>query len=307
MLCIISTQKHLKIVVVTAVVKNAQVLKLKKMPKNIIEIKNLSHSYGQKVIYQNLNLSIKEGAVYGILGKNGVGKSTLINILMGYLKPKGGECLIFGEPSHNLSTEVKKDIALLHEGFVAYDYMSIKDYEAFYAPFYKNWDRSVFYDLVDLMKLSHDQKLSTLSFGQKSQVVLGTIFAQNAKLLILDDYSMGLDAGYRRLFIDYLKDYIKGTNKTILITSHVMGDLVGLIDDIAIVQRGGEVYQDSMDNFIDNFRCYNLGDQEICETKVHRIEEYKGDRKLYTFEHVDELEELQTDFEDKFLGFVGKY
>lgn len=281
--------------------------KIKRMNKNIIEIKELSHSYGSKVIYEKLNLNIKEGSVYGILGKNGVGKSTLINILMGYLKPKAGECLIFGEPSHNLSCKAKKNIALLHEGFVAYDYMTIEEYEAFYAPFYKNWDRSVFYDLVDLMKLSYKQKLSTLSFGQKSQVVLGAIFAQNAKLLILDDYSMGLDAGYRRLFIDYLKDYISNTKKTVLITSHVMGDLVGLIDDIAIVQRGGIVHQDKMENFIKNFKCYKLGNEEICKTKIHRVEEYKGDKKLYTFEDIEELTELQTDFEDKFLGFVGKY
>lgn len=274
---------------------------------NIIEIRNLSHSYGSKLIYENLNLNIKEGSVFGILGKNGVGKSTLINILMGYLKPKSGDCLIFGEPSYNLSTEAKKNIALLHEGFIAYDYMSIKEYETFFAPFYKNWNKKVFYDLVDLMKLDYNQKLSTLSFGQKSQVVLGAIFAQDAKLLILDDYSMGLDAGYRRLFIDYLKDYIKDKNKTILITSHVMGDLVGLIDNMAIVQRGGSVHQDTMDNFINKFKCYKLGDTEVCQTKTHRIEEYKGDRKLYTFEEVEDLEEIQTDFEDKFLGFVGKY
>ncbi len=274
---------------------------------NIIEIKNLSHFYDSKLIYKDLNLNIKEGSVYGILGKNGVGKSTLINILMGYLKPKNGECLIFAEQSHNLSTKAKEDIALLHEGFVAYDYMSIKEYEEFYAPFYKNWDAKVFYDLVDLMKLNHNQKLSTLSFGQKSQVVLGAIFAQNARLLILDDYSMGLDAGYRKLFIDYLRDYIKDTKKTVLITSHVMGDLVGLIDEMAIVQRGGSVYQTNMSDFIKNFKCYKLGNEEICETRIHRIEEYKGDKKLYTFEDINELEELQTDFEDKFLGFVGKY
>lgn len=278
-----------------------------KKSKDIIQIKNLSHNYGNKIIYNKLNLNIKEGSLFGILGKNGVGKSTLINILMGYLKPKNGECLIFGEPSHKLSNKAKENIALLHEGFIAYDYMSIKEYEKFYAPFYKNWNSSIFYDLVDLMKLNYDQKLSTLSFGQKSQVVLGAIFAQDAKLLILDDYSMGLDAGYRKLFIDYLKDYVKNTNKTILITSHVMSDLVGLIDDIAIVQRGGIVHQDTMDNFISNFKCYKLNNEIIDKSRIHRIEEYKGNKKLYTFDTIKNLEEIQTDFEDKFLGFVGKY
>jgi ABC-2 type transport system ATP-binding protein len=215
----------------------------------IIKIKNLTHCYGEKKIYENLNLSVKEGEVYGILGKNGVGKSTLINILMGYLKPQSGECLLFGESSFSLTVQTKKDIALLHEGFVAYDFMSIAEYERFFASFYERWDAKIFYELVDLMGLEHSQKLSTLSFGQKSQVVLGALFAQNAKLLILDDYSMGLDAGYRRLFIDYLKNYIGKNKKTVLITSHVMNDLDGLLDRFVIVQKGGIIYEDSMQNF----------------------------------------------------------
>ncbi|MCK9336920.1 MAG: ABC transporter ATP-binding protein [Arcobacteraceae bacterium] len=238
------------------------------MQNNIIQIQNLTHYYGKKKIYENLNLFIKEGTVFGILGKNGVGKSTLINILMGYIKPKSGECLILGEASHSLSPDAKKDIALLHEGFVAYDYMSIEEYEKFFAPFYDRWNSSIFYDLVDLMGLDYSQKLSTLSFGQKSQVVLGAIFAQDAKLLILDDYSMGLDAGYRRLFIDYLKDYINKRKKTVLITSHTMNDLDGLIDEFVIVQKGGIIHQDTMANF-------------------------NADKS--------------STFEDKFLDFVGKY
>lgn len=274
----------------------------------VIDIKGLSHSYGEKKIYENLDLQIKEGSIFGLLGKNGVGKSTLINILMGYLKPKKGECLIFDNHSHDLPSHIKKDIALLHEGFISYDYMSIEQIERYFAPFYPKWKKRLFYDLIDLMGLGYTQKLSTLSFGQKSQVVLGCLFAQDAKLLILDDYSMGLDAGYRKLFIDYLKDYIKETKKTVLITSHVMSDLVNLIDDIAIVQKGGSVHHDTMENFINSFRCYRLEPhEEIAEYLVHRIEKYKDHSRVYSFEKLNFLKEIEIDFEDKFLGFVGKY
>jgi len=277
------------------------------LQEEIIKIENLSHKYGNKTIYNKLNLTIKEGSIYGILGKNGVGKSTLINILMGYIKPKEGICSILNEHSYNLSSETKKKIALLHEGFIAYDFMTIKQNEEFYSSFYENWDKNVFYELIDLMNLSYKQKVSTLSFGQKSQVVLGTLFAQNAKILILDDYSMGLDAGYRRLFIDYLKEYIKEKRVTVLITSHIMEDLVDLIDDMAIVQKGGDVYQDKMSNFIDKFRCYELQEEDIDNSLIHRIEEFKGKKKIYSFEKFENLKEIQTSFEDKFLGFVGKY
>ena len=146
--------------------------------------------------------------------------------------------------------------------------MNIKTLEQFFAPFYPNWRKELFYELIDLMNLPYTQKISTLSFGQKSQVVLGTLFAQDAKLLILDDYSMGLDAGYRRLFVDYLKEYVKGTKKTVLITSHTMNDLETLIDNMAIVQKGGKVHQDTMANF---------------------------------------NKDKSTTFEDKFLDFVVKY
>ncbi|RBQ30604.1 ABC transporter ATP-binding protein [Arcobacter sp. FW59] len=274
----------------------------------VVEIKDLSYSYGNKKIYSNLNIQIKEGTIFGLLGKNGVGKSTLINILMGFLKPQNGKCQIFGEDSHNLSAENKKNIALLYEGFISYDFMTISEIENFFSTFYENWNKKIFYDLINLMDLDYNQKLSTLSFGQKSQVVLGLLFAQDAKLLILDDYSMGLDAGYRRLFIDYLKDYVKGTNKTVLITSHVMSDLVDLIDDIAIIQRGGNVHKTTMKDFISNFRCYKVSnDEELKLKNIHRIENLKDYKKIFTFESFNNLEELEVDFEEKFLGYVGKY
>lgn len=279
------------------------------MSKNsIIQISDLHYAYGKKQIYDGLNLCIEKGSVYGVLGKNGVGKSTLINILMGYLVPQKGKCLIFGEDSHHLSTETKAKIALLHEGFITFDYLSIAQVEQFFRPFYPQWDRNVFYDLVDLMALDSGQKISTLSFGQKSQVVLGTLFAQNAQLLILDDYSMGLDAGYRCLFIDYLKEYIAKNEKTVLITSHVMGDLVGLIDNIAIVQKGGKVYHDTLKGFSERFKCYEAPlDASFQSTLVHRVEKHREKQLLYTFEKLEGFQEIACDFEAKFLGFVGKY
>jgi len=285
----------------------------------VIQIKNLSHSYGKKQIYQNLNLTIKAGTVFGLLGKNGVGKSTLINILMGYLEPSAGQCVVFGEPSHCLSANTRQRIALLYEGFISYDYMSIQQVERFFAPFYRRWRQEIFYDLIEMMDVQLEQKLSSLSFGQKSQVVLGLLFAQDADLLILDDYSMGLDAGYRCLFVDYLKNYIRDTNKTVLITSHVMSDLEKLVQQIAIVDRSTEVYQNRMSDFCQQFHCYEtseIGDESIDNhAGIHRIEQKIDSTRLYSFMPHNELEHhvhhpltlVDVSFEERFLGFVGKY
>lgn len=281
----------------------------------VIEISNLHHSYGKKAIYAGLNLTIEPGTVFGLLGKNGVGKSTLINILMGYLQPTGGQCMVFGEPSHHLSAPTRQKIALLYEGFTSYDYMTIEQVERFFAPFYPRWEKKLFYDLVALMDVQNQQKLNTLSFGQKSQVILGLLFAQDADLLILDDYSMGLDAGYRCLLVDYLKNYIHGTDKTVLITSHIMSDLEKLVEEIAIVDRTTEVYRDSMSNFCQQFRCYETNGKQKMINGIHRTEQGHSTTRIYSFLERKEIETridkmttpIDVSFEERFLGFVGKY
>lgn len=281
----------------------------------VVSIQDLHHCYGSKKIYQGLSVEVEKGSVFGLLGKNGVGKSTLINILMGYLRPKKGDCLVFGEPSHNLSPDTRRRIALLYEGFVSYDAMRICDVEPFFAAFYPAWKKSVFYDLVSLMDVKLTQKLSTLSFGQKSQVILGLVFAQDADLLILDDYSMGLDAGYRRLFIDYLKNYLHGTKKTVLITSHIMGELETLVNHIVILDRKMPVYQGPMESFCHDFKCY-AAPSPVPETPgILRTETLPGETRLYSFLAGESLERILSmplkpvalSFEEKFLGYVGKY
>jgi len=283
----------------------------------VISISDLHHSYGEKSIYAGLNLQIEPGTIFGLLGKNGVGKSTLINLLMGYLKPQQGECLIFGEHANYLSPATRARIALLYEGFISYDSMSIEQVERFFSSFYPKWQKRYFQELIELMDISMQQPLSSLSFGQKSQVVLGLLLAQDADLLILDDYSMGLDAGYRRLFVDYLDDYLNGSNKTVLITTHVMSDLESLVDQIAIVDRSTHVYQSSMAQFNQQFRCYTSTELETVPDSplIHRSEVHRHKPLIYSFFDKHQIEqelsatltEVAISFEERFLGYVGKY
>lgn len=275
---------------------------------NAIEIENITHFYGKKLIYENLSFSIPKGSVFGILGRNGVGKSTLINILMGYIRPKSGRCKILGKDSFSLDDEAKRDIALLFEGFVSFDHLSIAGYEEFLAPFYPRWDTKIYNELATLLRLNKDQKLSSMSFGQKSQVILASLFAQDAKVLIFDDYSMGLDAGYRRLFSDYLKDYLDGKEKTVVITSHIMSDLEGLIDEFLIIECGGKVHKSKMSEFMDSFNAYKLPKEfDVSGLNFKNVDEFKHHKMAYGFLNLNGFEPEKASFEDKFLGFIGRY
>lgn len=308
------------------------------MMQNVVEVKNLTHYYGNKKIYDKLNFEVQKGKIVGLLGKNGVGKTTLINILMGFLKPKSGECLIFGEPSYNISEDTRKKIGLLHEGHQTFEFMSIEQIEKFYSSFYTNWKKEVFYDLIELLNLPKTHKISHMSYGQRSQVVLGLIFAQDPELLVLDDYSMGLDAGYRRLFLDYLSDFVKQKNKTVFVTSHVVQDLENLIDEIMLLNHGGEILKTDLNELLTSFKSYNIDFTLPNQIKVKEVEKLlkndiiknvevtKNALRVYSYEekqkvlknlqnshHIfsniqqEQIQKKDISLEDAFIGLMGRY
>jgi ABC-2 type transport system ATP-binding protein len=204
----------------------------------VIQVENLEHTYGKNKVLHGINFSVERGRTFGLLGKNGAGKTTTINIMMGFLKPDKGRCLVLGESAYSLSSSGKQKIALLHEGHLCYEFMTIGQTENFYKQFYPQWDAEIFDQLMTKLGLARTHKVKNMSCGQRSQVALAALMAQNAEVLILDDFSMGLDAGYRRLFLDHLNYYVKERNKTVLITSHIVQDLERFVDDALIIDKG---------------------------------------------------------------------
>lgn len=294
--------------------------------ENVVEIKNLTHYYGKKLVYENLSFNIRQGSIFGLLGKNGTGKTTTINILNGFLKPKSGKCMMFGEDSYNLSPATKARVGFLIEGHIQYDFMSIKQIEKFYSAFYPKWKKEPYYELMSKLAVTENQKLSKMSCGQKSQVALGLILAQDPDLLILDDYSMGLDAGYRRLFIDYLIEYAKAEGKTIFITSHIIQDLENFLDDCVIMDYKSVLLTMPIVEFSQKFKQFRF---EVANTNlklekdsvVKNFEMIKNRAVLYTFEEQSLIENYLTgkginftglrqekmSLEDAFIGITGKY
>lgn len=293
---------------------------------NVIECNNLTHYYGKKLVYENLNIHVREGSILGLLGKNGAGKTTTINILNGFLQPRSGECLIFGENSQQLSPTTKARIGFLIEGHIQYSFMNIHQIEKFYSGFYPNWKPAPYWELMSKLKVAPNQKISTMSCGQRSQVALGLILAQDPDLLILDDFSMGLDPGYRRLFIDYLREYAKAENKTIFTTSHIIQDMERLIDDVLIMDYNRVLAQCPVAEFMDTFKQFNFElDEDKPDLKkekfVVNLEKVKNKIELYTYEserfvlnfladngiRYKNFQQTKMGLEDAFIGLTGKY
>ncbi len=297
-----------------------------------VSIENLCHNYGRRELYNGLNLTIEKGRVCALLGKNGVGKTTLIQILMGFLRPSSGVCKIFGEPAHAIRPMTRARVGLLFEKHLAYQFFSIEQIEKYTRQFYPKWKPERFYNLVDLLGLPKSHRIAHMSEGQRSQVVLGLTLAQDPELLILDDYSMGLDAGYRRLFIDYLCENLRDGEHTTIITSHVIQDMERFVDDTVFMRRHKMAHQTSLAEFIKNFTCYKMqrpSNEEAFKQNLAKIpqdvlvnvEWHKDFIELFFYVDPTKLQELFKQYsldtlamqqvcmnmEDAFIGFTGRY
>ena len=293
--------------------------------QSVIECKNLTHYYGNRCIYENLNFTVQKGRITGLLGKNGTGKTTTINIMNGYLKPRSGNCYLLGEPSHSLSPATKSKIGLLIEGHVQYSFFNIEQIEKFYSSFFPGWKREPYYELMSKLKIAPGQKISKMSCGQRSQVALGLILAQDPELLILDDFSMGLDPGYRKLFADYLREYAKEEKKSIFITSHIIQDLEHLVDDCLILDYGTVMLHKPTEEILNGFKRYRfkVNNNFIMpdNDQFYNTEVIKGMAETYSFLNKEEalnqiktynpeISEIQGNkltLEEAFIGLTGKY
>lgn len=293
---------------------------------SVISVKNLTQRYGNgRIIYENLSFDVPQGRILGLLGKNGTGKTTTINILMGFLRPLSGECKIFDEDITAMRPETRRRISLLLEGHVQYTFMTIEQIEKFYSKFYPSWNKEVYYELMRKLHVSDNQRISTMSCGQRSQVALGLILAQNAELLVLDDFSLGLDPGYRRLFVDYLRDFAKSENKTLFMTSHIIQDMERLVDDCIMLDYGKIIAQLPVKELMDTFHCYTFSVPENItlpqDDKFIHPSVSKGRMELFSFEPeetarqklisagypLSDFKEHKMTLEDAFIGLTGKY
>ena len=293
--------------------------------ENVISCKNLTHYYGKRLIYKDLSFNVPKGRILGLLGKNGTGKTTTINILNGYLKPKSGECLIFGRDVQNMEPSLRRNIGLLIEGHIQYSFMNIRQIEKFYASFYPKWKKEAFYELVGKLKITPTQRISCMSCGRRSQIALGLILAQDPELLILDDFSLGLDPGYRRLFVDYLREYARAEQKTVFLTSHIIQDMERLIDDCIIMDYGRIMIQQPVKELLGSVKRYEFTVPDRYEPNGYSGFYYpskiRNHVETFSFFSEKEAEEKlkslgvpfsglkaeSVNLEDAFIGLTGKY
>ena len=209
----------------------------------LIEFKNLSKNYGNKKALIDVNLEIESGKIYGLLGPNGSGKTTMIKIINDLLQPSSGEILINGkEPG----IDSKKIISYLPERTYLNMNMKVLELINFFKDFYQDFDEEKALNLLKKLKINKQDKLKNMSKGTKEKVQLVMVMSRKADLYILDEPIGGVDPASRDYILDtILSNFNEGAS--IIICTHLIADIEKILDQVIFINQGKIVLNEEAD------------------------------------------------------------
>ena len=202
----------------------------------MIEIANLSFSYKKTSVFNNISLSFKEGNIYGLLGENGVGKTTLLKLICGLQRPVEGTCSVNGLTSHQRLPEMLQRIAFLPDEVELPDSNTPQRFVDELAPFYPNFAQATFLHLMQEFEVEPDRKFKEMSFGQQKKSLIAATLSLGTDYVLLDEPTNGLDIPSKSQFRSILSKRIDD-HSTIIISTHQVKDVENLIDPIVILNN----------------------------------------------------------------------
>ncbi len=212
----------------------------------MIKIENLSKKYDKENVLENLNCTIKDGCIYGLVGANGSGKSTLLRLINGIFTPDKGIICVDGEDVID-NAEIKQDMVFVPDDLFFYPSYTLLDMAKFYQAMYKKFDMEYLKELASILKLDMHAKINTFSKGMKRQCALICAISTNAKYMFFDETFDGLDPIIRSLVKKILAKKMEENNTTIVMTSHNLRELEDICDNLGLLYKGGILFESDTD------------------------------------------------------------
>jgi ABC-2 type transport system ATP-binding protein len=242
------------------------------MPGNPIEVENVVKYYDGRCVLDGIHLAVPRGCIYGLLGRNGSGKTTMIRILLGLEPATRGRTFVLGEDSSRLSAKIHGRVGYVAEGHNLIQSYKVRRLIGLCRGLALRWNDEFFGRLIETFRLPMDRKVKELSTGMRAQLNLALAMAIDPELLILDDPTLGLDTVARRQFLEMAIDVIQRQGRTILFSSHILGDVERIADRIGILAAGRLVVDCTLEELKDRIKRFRVIFPERAPADLHMTE-----------------------------------
>lgn len=237
---------------------------------NILEIERLEKKY-KNFSLENISFNIPEGSIMGLIGENGAGKSTIMNLITGAAVKDGGNIKIFGKDQEKLTYDDMAQVGTVMSGCGFPEELTADMAEKVLRGIYKTWDGDKFFGYAEKFGLPLKKKIRTFSTGMKMRFEIAAALSHGARLLLLDEVTNGLDPAARMEVLDMLLDFIQDERCSVLISSHIVGDLEKICDYITFIHDGGLVFSENKDELLEKYAVINADDGKLAELDENAV------------------------------------
>lgn len=238
--------------------------------KNVIELKNVTKDYGDFKLDQ-ISFSVPEGTICGFVGQNGAGKTTTIKAILDAISVDAGEIFVFGQNVKEDSAGLREDIGVVFDEMGFHEFMTGKDINIMMKNIYKNWNEDTFFEYLRRFSLPLKKPCGDFSRGMRMKLQIAVALSHKARLLIMDEPTSGLDPIVRNEMLQIFQEYVIEEDHTILLSSHITGDLEKLADEVVFINGGRIVLSGNKDDILEKhglIKCKKEKVREISEEFV---------------------------------------
>ena len=226
----------------------------------LVQLDRVMKKYGSFAL--ELNMQIPENQIIGLIGANGAGKSTTFKLMIGLIRPDQGNAEVFGRNAAELGAEEKQKIGVVFSDSGFSEYMRVQQLIPVMKRFYPDFQEKEFRKRCERFKIPLNKQIKDFSTGMKAKLNVLLALSHDSSLLLLDEPTAGLDVVAREELLDLLREYMEIPGRSIVISSHISGDLEHFCDDLYMIHEGKIVLHEETDRILEEYGFLKVSDQE---------------------------------------------
>ena len=226
----------------------------------LVQLEHVMKEYGSFAL--ELNMQIPENQIIGLIGANGAGKSTTFKLMIGLIRPDQGNAEVFGRNAAELGAEEKQKIGVVFSDSGFSEYLRVQQLIPVMKRFYPDFQEKEFRKRCERFKIPLNKQIKDFSTGMKAKLNVLLALSHDSRLLLLDEPTAGLDVVAREEILDLLREYMEIPGRTIVISSHISGDLEHFCDDLYMIHEGKIVLHEETDRILEEYGFLKVSEQE---------------------------------------------